>query len=401
MTTPTPPAHPPAPVPPRTLVWLRGELDLWRADGLVDDEQAQRILGRYEASQRFSLATLVLTLGAAFVGFGVIWLVAANLDQLPPLARFLVVAAFWVAFTVGAEWLAGRGEHGGAIPSPVVGAARILATLVFGGVVFQAAQSMQVPAYEPKLVGLWAAGALVYAYLVRAVGPLLVGEVAGVGWFVWQVAWSEPSGLAVVLAFLIAGVLATSVAVLHGRWLREFSPAWRETGAALLLIGLFAAAIPTLGREDFVWSVPLVAGLAVAGLLAATAIALSSDRARWEPLAALTIAGIGVLLVLWEAGADAGNVDLAAWGHAALAISTFVAAAAGVAALGILHDSWRLTALATGGLVVFTTFQAFAVFAEIIQGAWLFVFLGLIFLATGYVADRARRRLAVSLEGEL
>ncbi len=62
--------------------------------------------------------------------------------------------------------------------------------------------------------------------------------------------------------------------------------------------------------------------------------------------------------------------------------------------------SRRLTALATIALVIFTTFQSFAVFARIIEGAWLFVILGVVFLATGFLADRARRRLAIELEGE-
>jgi len=76
-----------------------------------------------------------------------------------------------------------------------------------------------------------------------------------------------------------------------------------------------------------------------------------------------------------------------------------VAVAVGVAVLGVLHNSWRLPALATLGLVVFTTVQSFAVFAPIIQGAWLFVALGLVFLGTGYLFDRARRELAANLEG--
>jgi hypothetical protein len=46
---------------------------------------------------------------------------------------------------------------------------------------------------------------------------------------------------------------------------------------------------------------------------------------------------------------------------------------------------------------VFTTFQAFAVFAAIVQGAWLFVLLGLVFVGTGYLADRARRQLTRTL----
>ena len=61
--------------------------------------------------------------------------------------------------------------------------------------------------------------------------------------------------------------------------------------------------------------------------------------------------------------------------------------------VGALRESWRLTALATAALVVFTTVQSFAVFAQILEGAWLFVALGVVFLGTGFGFDRARRKL--------
>ena len=67
----------------------------------------------------------------------------------------------------------------------------------------------------------------------------------------------------------------------------------------------------------------------------------------------------------------------------------------------MLRDSKRLTFIATAALVVFTTFQAFAVFAAIVQGAWLFVLLGLVFVGTGWLADRARRQLARSLADDV
>jgi hypothetical protein len=75
----------------------------------------------------------------------------------------------------------------------------------------------------------------------------------------------------------------------------------------------------------------------------------------------------------------------------------YVGAAAWFAVLGVLRDSKRLTFIATAALVVFTTFQAFAVFAAIVQGAWLFVLLGLVFVGTGWLADRARRQLTRTL----
>jgi hypothetical protein len=110
-----------------------------------------------------------------------------------------------------------------------------------------------------------------------------------------------------------------------------------------------------------------------------------------------------VLLVLWEVGSDYDiddQIGVAGWAHAALGVTAYVAAAAWFAVLGVLRDSRRLTFLATAALVVFTTFQAFAVFAAIVQGAWLFLLLGLVFVGTGWLADRARRKLARSLSDD-
>jgi uncharacterized membrane protein len=398
--TTAPDATRPEPVSPRELAWLTGQVARWRADGTIDERQVGAILGRYQASRRFGLTTLVLALGAAFVGVGLIWLVAANLDQLSPTWRFVVVAGLWVGLTVGAEMLASGRHRLGALAAPLVHAGRILAALAFGAVVFQAAQSLQVPAYEPRLVGYWALGALVYAYGVRGVGPAVVGLVAGSVWFIWQVLWEEPSGLGAVLAFVVAGVVVVSAAVLQQRWWPAMAELWRELGALLLLVGLFASAVPGIGDGDFAWTAVLIAGLVVAGAGAAAAVAFTTGRTRLEPIGAAGVAAVSVLLVLWDTGADPDQVGAADWAHALVAVAAYVVAAAGVAALGVLRDSWRLTALATVALVVFTTFQSFAVFAQIVQGAWIFVLLGVVFLVTGILVDRGRRRLAVTLEGE-
>ena len=383
------------------LDWLTSQLHDWRSTGLVDEGQAAAIRGRYhvvaDPTRRFSLARLLLGLGAAFVGVGLIWLVAANLEQLPPLLRFVAVAMIWVALLVLGEVLHARGSR---LPSPVVGSVRLLAALAFGAVIFQAAQSLQVPAYEPVLVGLWGAGALVHAYGVRGVGPLLVGIPALVVWFFWEVMWTAASPFAVVLALATVAVLGFSVAALHERWLVRFGPPWREVGAAAALAMLFAAALPYVTLEDFTWSRWLVAGLVVAGVAATAAALLARGRERLEPLGAVAVVAVSVALVLWDTGADTAELDVADWAHAGLSVAVYVVVAVGVAVLGILRDSWRLTALAMIGIVVFTTFQSFAVFAQIIEGAWLFVVLGLIFLGTGYGFDRARRELANTLEGE-
>jgi len=387
-------------ISPSQFAWLTRELESWRSVGVIDDAQVTAILSRYQATNKLSLAKLLLTLGAVFVGFGAIWLVAANLDELAPLARFITVALIWLALLVGAEYLASRHAHSSAstTPSPVVGAVRVIAALLFGAVIFQAAQSLQVPAFEPRLVGLWGLGALLYAYAVGSLGALVIGVLTAASWFIAEVVVDQVSGLGAVLALLIAGVVAVSWAAIEERWRPGFSEPWREIGVGLLLVGLFVAAIPEIDRNQFEWTPTLVGGLVVTALLAAVAIAFGCGLARLEPAGAFVMAGLAVVLVWWEAGNNAEGVDAASWAHAALAVAAYVAASTGVAVLGIKRDSGRLTGLATVALVIFTTFQSFAVFARIIQGAWLFLVLGLILLATGYLADRARRRLAARLD---
>jgi uncharacterized membrane protein len=403
MTTSTPPRGPHDHRREATAVqlsWLRRELADWQAAGIVDPEQAAAISGRYRTvaeTRRFSLGRLLLALGALFVGVGLIWLVAANLDQLPPLLRFVVVASFWLAFLVGGELAAPR------LTPAVLGALRLLAALTFGATIFQAAQSMQVPAYEPVLLGLWSAGTLLHAYLTRAVTPLLVGIATGLIWWIWQPLADAGSSAGAVLTLGTASVLAVSLAVLHDRDRdgdrSAFAYSWRTVGCALVMVTLFAAAIPYTTTDGFEWNVWLVLGLVAAGVAAAAAVVRARGNARWEPLGALGVLGFSVLMVLWDTGTDTSSVDLADWAHAAVGVAAYVVVAVGLAALGTLRDNPVLTVIAMMALVVFTTFQSFAVFAAIIQGAWLFVVLGLVFLATGFLFDRARRGITATLEG--
>jgi uncharacterized membrane protein len=375
-------------VPAGTLAWLEGELEAWQAEGRVDTATADGIRARYTARRQFSLARLGLGLGGAFLSVGVVWLVAANLDELSPGVRFGGVVLVWLAAVVGAEALAPR--SGG----PAVAALRLLGAAAFGAVVFQAAQSLQVPAYAPHLLGTWGAGALLQAYAVRAVAPLLVGLAAGAGWGAWEVGERAGTATAVALALLALGLLAAFVAVVHGRvGPPRFAGPWRTAGAVLTLVGLFVAALPAdhegTGR---LWAL-LAAAAAVA---AGAALALARDLlGRLEVTAAAAALGVGWLVVLWQPPGPTSTGVLT--GEALLRVVTVVGvyllAALWTAALGVLHDDPHLTALATGALVLFTVVQSFAVFAPVLSGATLFLALGAVLAGSGWVADRGRRGL--------
>ena len=379
-------------VPAGTLAWLEGELEAWQAEGRLDAAAAQGIRARYTARRRFSLARLGLGLGGAFLSVGVLWLVASNLDQLSPGVRFGGVVLLWLAAVAGAEVLASR--SGG----PAVTALRLLGAMAFGGVVFQAAQSLQVPAYAPHLLGTWAAGALLQAYAVRAVAPLLVGLAAGTGWAVWEVGERSGSATAVALALVALGLVGASVGVVSGRvGPPRFAPPWRTAGAVLTLAGLFVAALPTgeqsTGRQ---WA------LLAAGAVAAAVVAVVVARdllARLEVAAAAAALLLGWLLVLWQppGAVPPGGPSVALTGEAlarvAVVVAVYLLAALWTAALGVLRDEPRTTGLATAALVLFTVVQSFAVFAPVLSGATLFLALGAVLALSGWIADRGRRGL--------
>ncbi len=78
--------------------WLEGEVAVWRAMGLVDDERAAALLGLYETRESFDarqqakgLLTL-MALAALLVGLGVLLLIGYNWEQMP--APLKVTAIF-------------------------------------------------------------------------------------------------------------------------------------------------------------------------------------------------------------------------------------------------------------------------------------------------------------------
>lgn len=395
MNAPTPVST--RPVPPRQLAWLRTEVADWTSQGIIDQAQADRIAAHYTAVNhaRFSIGRILLSLGGGFVGIGLIWLVAANLDALSPATRFVAVVLIWLAFLVGSEVLASRRAS-----APLVGALRLLAALGIGAVLFQAAQSLQVPAFEPRLLGLWAAAALLHGYLTRAYTPFVVGVASGVAWWFTQPLWDEPSGLTVVVLLGAGAVLAAGLAVLHDGRLDTFARTWRTVAGAMALLAMFVAAIPGVGEDGIAWSTWLVVALVAAGAAAAAGIATHPDLRALEPLGAIVVLAVATLIALWTTGTDTSDIDTADWLHAALSVVAYVLLAVALVALGTVRDHPPLTAMAMVGLVVFTTFQSFAVFAPIVTGAWLFVVLGTVFLGTGFLFDRARRELAKALDND-
>lgn len=392
-TAPTPSRLAPTRLAPARLDWLAEELRSWQAAGLVEPAQADAILAGYRRGHRLPLVRLLLTTGAVFVGVGATWLVAANLESLSPWARVGLVAAVWLTALVAGETLASRPA-----PAPVTGAVRLVAAMLVGAVVLQTAQTLQVPAYEPVLVGCWALAALVHAYAVGALTPLVVGVATGTGYALWATLADTPSGLSLVLTLAAVGLGALALAAVHDERTPAFAAAWRTSGTGLLLLSLVISAVPGIDLGEQGVPVGLLVGLGTVALVVLAGLLVGTPVARAELAGGVLVLGAGVSLVLWEVGSVAATDPTATdVVRAVSGLSACAAAAVGVAVVGTLRDSTTLVALATAALVVTTALQAFTVFAPVLEGAWLFLLLGALLVATGLAFDRGRRRLAEAL----
>lgn len=411
-------------IAPSRLRWLQAELDEWVREGIVGQEGAAAIRSRYVGATRPVLLRLVVGLGAAFLAVGLLWLVATNLDQLSPMVRLGAVTALWLGLAMPAQLLQGRArepdgrqraagesrtahpEHGMALTLASV--CRLLAAAAFGAVVFQAAQSMQVPAYEPRLVGAWAIGAIVYAYATFSHGALAVGLLAAAVWLAWFTAESVASLPAALAMVLTGAVAAAAMAALHvgefGRSRKAFAMMWQFLGAALGLVGLFGAALPIASPQRLHWPVELTVLLATAAATLVVALVLVPMRGGQAWAGSVTELGVAVLVLAAGSGiaawrmrlpAPSGPADVSGeqWALTGAGVLVFIAAAAWFAVLGARREFPLLTGLALGGLVLFTTVQSFAVFAPIVSGATLFLGVGAIMVATGLLAERIGRRL--------
>lgn len=381
-------------ISPRRRAWLGEQVARWQRDGLVDEHTGSAILGRYESGSRAVLRHLMITLGVVFLIVGVLSLVAANLEWagISPLGRFGIVAAAWLACTVTAAALPGGNWKD---------AAHLAAAGTYGAVVFQAAQSLQVPAESPGLLAAWALGALAYAYANRSVSALIVGIGAFGGWYLMVTFGGD--GIGALPGTAVSGAVFTAVAALHRRGaFRGFAVAWRYLGALATVVSLFIAALPGISHRPAL-TPPLAAGFAVFLLVALGAVRLdrSRDRQIWFEMAAAGAAALAVLVLmaLPETRGALYSDTLSGGQILRLVLGTvfYLAYAIWVAAVGAIRGNHRITGLATAALVVFVVVQSFGVFNELMSAGATFLFVGLVLLAVGWGADRGRRRLLASV----
>ena len=166
---------------------LPAEVVQWQVAGLISEEQATAILGRYDFNGAASddsatgnrVVTAIAVMGASLIGLGVIAFIAANWSAIPALGKLaLMVIGTPTIYIIG--WFVGYRFGYARIGVAIT----LLGAIAFGASIHLIAQTYHVPVNHPNLVPLWFLGVVPLAYITRSralLGLSLILFLAAIG----------------------------------------------------------------------------------------------------------------------------------------------------------------------------------------------------------------------------
>jgi uncharacterized membrane protein len=150
--------------------WLEGEIAVWQASGLVDQERARTLLALYESPELFKARQqakgmfTLLALAAALVGLGVLLLVGYNWEQMP--APLKVTAIFGALVGTHAAAFGLRYRLGWQRIAEVL---FFLGCLFYGAAIWLLAQVFHIESSNYDALWWWAIGVLPFALLLDTI----------------------------------------------------------------------------------------------------------------------------------------------------------------------------------------------------------------------------------------
>ncbi|MGM0605851.1 MAG: DUF2157 domain-containing protein, partial [Halobacteriota archaeon] len=397
-------------IPPRRWAWLDRELDRWRADGVLTDDQAAAIRSRYEsrpaepttdrspdeaestsaidAVSRSRLVSVVSLMGAVLVAAGILVYLASNWEDIPRLGRAGILVASPTIGLAGGWWLWFRRAF------PRVGHALwAIGTGLVGPSLFLLADLMEARIDPEWLLLAWALVAIPAGHLVVSQLTTVLA-LAVVAFF--TVAFVDPGDPIVPLG-LYGATLSALAGARFGPRAEPLRDAYRLVGA-IALVGpliLFVGSWRRFGTYEF--DTPAIAAVFVAATaiaVVASAIDRTEERRadRWVDTVAwpiVAVVGVGLAALLAVSVPDV-LVDRTAFfiGHAIVLVVLVVTVFAGYTA--------RSTTLVNAAIVLFVA-QLFtfllSTLVEGLSGPIALVSTGTVLLVIGYALERGRRTI--------
>lgn len=300
---------------------LLHDLDRWQSNGWLNPDGRAAIVADVEAGARsFSLASALGILASVLFSFAALSFVAAHWEEVPRLARLiLLIASIWVGYGV-AGWFETRGH------SHLADAAILFSAGMFGASIMLVSQMYNIAGNPSDAVLLWWTGAMIAGIALRSNPALVMALVLVclwslinmsvtsevywpflIGWgfvtaaFLWQRWWPglhlsalTLSGFIVLLGYLLGSGHAHDLVAIIGVLtafgfvaLERLRPDLEHIAAplfcyalAIAFAGLFALQFfesPTVGRLLVLAIITLV--LLIAAL--AHALAVGNRGALW------------------------------------------------------------------------------------------------------------------------
>ena len=167
------------------LFQLKKEIEKWRAEGIIEESQAERILGRYlafkekrEEIKRRKLIKILSTFGAILAGIGVILLIAANWKKIPAFLNAAILIGATAGVYFGGWWFKYEKKS-----HPKLGGALILlGAILFGASLILISQLYHIRIEFSNLLLVWALGVLPLGWLTRSSVVLALASGLTFGW---------------------------------------------------------------------------------------------------------------------------------------------------------------------------------------------------------------------------
>lgn len=194
---------------------LAAEAKSWVDEGLVSQEQAERILARYGARlpdgrERSAGYYVLISLAALFGGLALLVLVSANWDQIPRHLRMAGLVLVTLTFHGLGLRSWGRGKGSLALVWFFLGC------LAYGTTIFLIAQIYHLGEHYPDGIFWWAAGSLPFALLTGSLPiALLSAALSGA----WLIAEASESFLPTAWPVLGAGLAYYCLRLRHSKLL--------------------------------------------------------------------------------------------------------------------------------------------------------------------------------------
>jgi uncharacterized membrane protein len=399
---------------------LKTDVPEWESEGLLNHDQAKRLLARYglipnetsDTLHRSKFASILAVLGVVLVGIGVILVMGSNWQSIPKWFRLLLLMGCTAASYVGGYRLAYESRSYRKIGTALL----LLGSLLWGTSILLIGQMFSSGGEGGERAALlyWLAGVLPLAYVLRS--PLHMGLSLLIWsvWFVWGLIhpMHYSFGPGIASGLLAMGILISALGVLHSLWspTRALSNPFRSIGFLQIFLALYASSF-----KDFWWdrgefsglflALPVAAAVLVSAAALAFAVRLRDKAGVREAVGLLVLLCISAVVVIpVMLGWASAHHRYGTYGydppHSLIAALVFnlilLASELGVIALGWYRNRPGLINVGLTVFVIQVVTRYFDTLSGMLQGGLVFIIAGLMLIPAAIAIERTRRRLLAS-----